>query len=50
VIALDGQRDARQLQATMDHADIRGLATALHRSVAGLPRSKNGDHPQGMPT
>ena len=24
----------------MDHADIRGLVTALHRSVAGLPLSR----------
>jgi hypothetical protein len=30
--------------ATMDHSDIRGLATALHRYVAGLPLSKVGDH------
>jgi uncharacterized protein YbaP (TraB family) len=28
----------------MDHTDIRGLGTALHRSVAGLPRSSVGDH------
>src|SRR5579863_4428374 len=28
----------------MDHTDIRGLVTALHRSVAGLPRSRVGDH------
>src|ERR1700752_1217450 len=33
----------------MDHADIRGLGTALHRSVAGLPRSSVGDHPEGCP-
>ena len=45
----DGQRDARQLQATMDHTDIRGLGTALHRSVAGRPRSKAGDHPVRCP-
>lgn len=44
-IAPDGQRDARQLQATMDHTDIRGLVTALHRFVAGLPRPRVGDHP-----
>ena len=37
------------LRATMDHADIRGLGTALHRSVAGLPRSSIGDHRQGCP-
>ncbi len=29
----------------MDHSDIRGLGTAFHRSVAGLPRSRIGDHP-----
>jgi len=46
----DGERDTRQLQATMDHADIRGLVTALHRSVAGLPRSRVGDHLAQMPT
>ena len=28
----------------MDHADIRGLVTAIHLSVAGLPRSSVGDH------
>jgi len=31
------QRDAQTALATMDHADIRGLVTALHLSVAGLP-------------
>lgn len=31
------QRDAQTVLATMDHADIRGLITALHLSVAGLP-------------
>ena len=41
---LDGERDARSLSATMDHSDIRGLVTALHRYVAGLPRSSVGDH------
>ena len=30
--------------ATMDHSDIRGLVTALHRYVAGLPLSSTGDH------
>src|SRR3569832_1131031 len=29
----------------MDHTDIRGLATAFHRYVAGLPRARGGDHP-----
>lgn len=43
-----GTRGA-ELQATMDQADIRGLVTALHRSVAGLPRSRNGDHQGGCP-
>jgi len=31
------QRDAQAVLATMDHADIRGLVTAFHLSVAGLP-------------
>lgn len=31
------QRDAQAVLATMDHADNRGLITALHLSVAGLP-------------
>src|SRR6266853_3596262 len=39
-----GSRDARAFAATMDHADIRGLVTAFHLSVAGLPRSSVGDH------
>src|SRR6185437_15610630 len=39
-----GNATRGELQATMDHADIRGLVTALHRSVAGLPRSRVGDH------
>src|ERR1700730_10809723 len=39
-----------ELEATMDHADIRGLVTALRRSVAGLPRSSVGDHRGSMPT
>ena len=30
--------------ATIDHADIRGLVTAFHLSVAGLPHSSVGDH------
>ena len=33
-----------KLMATMDHSDIRGLFTALHRYVAGLPLSRSGDH------
>src|ERR1700736_1522340 len=39
-----------ELEATMDHADIRGVVTALRRSVAGLPRSSVGDHRGSMPT
>jgi hypothetical protein len=35
--------------ATMDHADIRGLVTALRRCVAGLPRSSVRDHHGGCP-
>jgi len=36
----NGQTDnatRRNARATMDHADIRGLVTAFHLSVAGLP-------------
>jgi hypothetical protein len=33
----------------MDHTDIFGLVTALHRSVAGLRRSRVGDHRKGCP-
>jgi hypothetical protein len=40
------ERDAWVVAATMDHSDIRGLATAFHHFFAGLPRSRNGDHPQ----
>jgi hypothetical protein len=43
------RRDAREALATIDHADIRGLVTAFHLSVAGLPRSKLGDYPEGCP-
>src|SRR5258708_28115944 len=39
-----GTRDAGAVAATMDHTDIRGLVTAIHLSVAGLPRSSVGDH------
>ena len=38
------QRDARAMAATMDHSDIRGLGTAFHLFLAGLPRSSRGDH------
>ena len=44
-----GQTDnatRRNAKATMDHADIRGLVTALQRFVAGLPLSKTEDHPK----
>jgi hypothetical protein len=34
------------MAATMDHSDIRGLGTALHLFLAGLPRSRSGDHPK----
>src|SRR5271169_682220 len=40
------EREAWGMAATMDHSDIRGLGTALHLFLAGLPRSKNGDHPE----
>ena len=43
-LTLDGERGARSYMATMDHSDIRGLVTALHRYVAGLPLSRVGDH------
>ena len=39
------ERDAREMVATMDHSDIRGLATAFHLFLAGLPRSEDWDHP-----
>src|SRR5580698_5338074 len=38
------KRDAQEMAATMDHSDIRGLATAFHLFLAGLPRSKSWDH------
>src|SRR6185437_1170052 len=38
------ERDAQAMAATMDHSDIRGLATAFHLFLAGLPRSKHWDH------
>ena len=43
-ITRDEQDDARVIFATMDHSDIRGLATAFHLFFAGLPRSRDGDH------
>ena len=48
-ITREEQDDARATFATMDHSDIRGLATALHLFFAGLPRSRVGDHPGGYP-
>jgi hypothetical protein len=39
----------RRSLATMDQSDIRGLVTALHRSVAGLPLSRVGVHRYGCP-
>jgi hypothetical protein len=44
-----GNATRGSFEATMDHTDIRGLDTALHCSVAGLPRSSVGDHPEGCP-
>src|ERR1700730_6219339 len=43
----NGERDARGMAATMDHSSIRGLGTALHLFLAGLPRSEIGDHLEG---
>ena len=37
------KRDAREMAAAMDHSDIRGLATAFHLFLAGLPRSRDWD-------
>jgi hypothetical protein len=41
------ERDVREMAATMDHSDIRGLATAFHLFLAGLPRSRSWDHQEG---
>ena len=38
------KRDAQEMAATMDHSDIRGLVTAFHLLLAGLPRSRSWDH------
>ena len=35
------ERDAGGMAATMDHSDIRGLGTAFHLFLAGLPRSSS---------
>jgi hypothetical protein len=40
----NGERDAWGMAATMDHSDIRGLGTAFHLFLAGLPRSRVWDH------
>jgi hypothetical protein len=37
------------MAVTIDHSSIWGLATAFHLFSAGLPRSNDGDHPQGCP-
>src|ERR1700722_1751363 len=42
-------RRAGGMAATMDHSDIRGLGTPFHLFLAGLPRSKDGDHRVGCP-
>jgi hypothetical protein len=42
----EGEPEAREALATIDHADIRGLVTAFQLSVAGLCRSKVGDYPK----
>src|SRR5713101_7128301 len=42
-----GNATSGGMAATMDHSDIRGLGTALHLFLAGLPRSRYGDHPKG---
>jgi len=38
------KRDAREMAATMDHSDIRGLVTAFHLFLAGLPCSNDWNH------
>jgi hypothetical protein len=43
----NGEREAWGMAATMDHSSIRGLGTALHLFLAGLPRSEIGDHLEG---
>jgi hypothetical protein len=37
------------MAATMDLSSIRGLVTAFHLFLAGLPRSEEGDHRVGCP-
>src|ERR1700758_1091147 len=37
------------MAATIDHSSIRGLVTAFHLFLAGLPRSEIGDHRVGCP-
>ena len=41
------QNQARAIFATMDHSDIRELATALHLFFAGLSGARKADHPMG---
>lgn len=43
------KRDAQAGVSTMDQAHIRGLVTAVHLSVAGLPRSWIGDRSIARP-
>ena len=43
-LTAQGTRDARAFLGDDDQPDIRGLVTAFHLSVAGLPRSSVGDH------
>ena len=43
------KRDAQTSVSTMDQAHIRGLVTAVHLSVAGLPRFWIGDRPIARP-
>ena len=38
------ERDVREMAAPMDHSYIRGLATAFHLLLAGLPRSRCSGH------
>jgi hypothetical protein len=40
------EHDTWVVAATMDHSDICGLADAFHHFFAGLPRSRDGDHPR----
>jgi hypothetical protein len=45
-VSWDRSGDAiKAVHATMNQAHIRGLVTAFHRFVVGLPRSKTAGHP-----